>query len=214
MIYSNPHFPEIDITLRRGGHINRSFDIVWYQFLLDHFDEFKDFYERYHCSLIKHQEGFFFLLSQGDILKTKILPKACMHLGLFLAFKKIDPEITRTFGKLTMEQLFQAMETMVPHEILQKVYAPKQKEAVQYSRIRDAIRNALDTLKDLQFIKITGDTIQITDAISRFMELPRHDNNPDFATREFLSMQRGVVFDIENSDESIGEKGEDDKGSD
>jgi len=207
MIFRNPYFVEIDVILRRGGHINRS-DITLYQFMCNYFEDLKSFYEKYQCVLIQHPDGFFVLLSHGGILKTRILPKTCMHLGQFLALKMLDPEMTRLSGKLTIGQLLQFIENTVPRETLQAIYAPKQRESLQYERITEEIIRALDKLKDLRFVKIAGETIKPTEAIYRFMEMARHDNHPDVATREMLTMQRGAEFIAIEDTEAQQEDGE------
>jgi hypothetical protein len=48
-------------------------------------------------------------------------------------------------------------------------------------------------LESLRFLKVQGDIIRPTEAINRFAELARHDNEPDDAAREALLLQRGVV---------------------
>jgi chromosome partition protein MukE len=205
VIFANHNFVEIDVILRRGGHVNRS-DIVLYQFLCDHYEDLRSFYEKYQCSLVQHPDGFFFLLSQGDVLRSRLLPKTCMHLGMFIALKMRDPEITRSSGKMTVKQLLQAIETSVPRETLQRIYAPKQREAAQYDRIVVEIMRALRLLEDLRFLTIKDDAIRPTEAIHRFAELARHDNDPDAAAREVLFIQRGVIFESPDTSESSPEE--------
>jgi chromosome partition protein MukE len=205
VIFANHNFVEIDVILRRGGHVNRS-DIVLYQFLCDHYEDLRSFYEKYQCSLVQHPDGFFFLLSQGEVLRSRLLPKTCMHLGMFVALKMRDPEITRSSGKMTIKQLLQAIETSVPRETLQRIYAPKQREAAQYDRIVVEIMRALRLLEDLRFLTIKDEAIRTTEAINRFAELARHDNDPDAAAREALFIQRGVIFDSPDTAEPSPEE--------
>ena len=203
-MFANHNFVEIDVILRRGGHVNRS-DIVLYQFLCDHYEDLRSFYEKYQCSLVQHPDGFFFLLSQGDILRSRLLPKTCMHLGMFIALKMRDPEITRSSGKITIKQLLQAIETSVPRETLHRIYATKQREAAQYDRIVLEIMRALRLLEDLRFITVKDEVMRPTEAINRFAELARHDNDPDAAAREVLFVQRGVIFESPDTAESPSE---------
>lgn len=193
MIYTDKQFVEIDVVLRRGGHINRS-NFVAYQFLIENYIPLKKFYEGYGCNLVQHQDGFFFLLSQGSIIRSKLLPIPCMHLGMFIALKMRDPEITSYSGRIPLRQLLQAMEASIPRETLQKVYAPKQREASADARITEEIQKALRILADLNFVQIQGEVIRPTEAIHRFAELARHNNTPDEPTKLMLAVQRGVVF--------------------
>jgi chromosome partition protein MukE len=204
MIFSNHNFVDIDVILRQGGHINRS-DIVLYQFLCANYEELRSFYERYQCSLVQHPDGFFFLLSQGSILPSRLMPKTCMHLGMFIALKMRDPEITRSSGKMTVKQLLQSIETSVPRETLQRIYAPKQREASQYERITEEIMRALRILEDLRFLVIKDSVIRPTEAINRFAELARHDNEPDPAAQEALLIQRGVMFESPDDTDTTDE---------
>lgn len=215
MIYLDKHFVGADLILRRGGHINRS-NLSFYQFLIDNFDELKGFYHGYQCELVQHPDGFFYLLSKGGLIPTKLLPMPCVHLGMFIAMKSRDPEITRSSGRISLENLLQSIETSVPREALQKVYAPKQRESSTDTRIAEEIQRALKTLAEMRFIEIQGETIRPLEAIQRFAEMARHDNNPDELSRLVLTEQRGVVFQTpdESADDELEESGEDDERTD
>lgn len=215
MIYLDKHFVGADLILRRGGHINRS-NLPFYQFLIDNFDELRRFYQGYQCELVQHPDGFFYLLSKGGLIPTRLLPMPCVHLGMFIAMKSRDPEITRSSGRISLENLLQSIETSVPRETLQKVYAPKQRESSADTRIAEEIQKALKMLAEMRFLEIQGDTIRPLEAIQRFAEMARHDNNPDGLSRLVLSEQRGVVFQIpdESTEEELEESGEGDERTD
>lgn len=215
MIYLDKHFVGADLILRRGGHINRS-NLSFYQFLIDNFDELRSFYQGYQCELVQHPDGFFYLLSRGGLIPTRLLPMPCVHLGMFIAMKSRDPEITRSSGRINLENLLQSIETSVPRETLQKVYAPKQRESSADTRIAEEIQKALKMLAEMRFIEIQGDTIRPFEAIQRFAEMARHDNNPDELSRLVLSEQRGVVFQTpdQSTEEELEESGEGDERTD
>ena len=215
MIYLDKHFVGADLILRRGGHINRS-NLSFYQFLIDNFDELRRFYQGYQCELVQHPDGFFYLLSKGGLIPTRLLPMPCVHLGMFIAMKSRDPEITRSSGRISLENLLQSIETSVPRESLQKVYAPKQRESSADTRIAEEIQKALKMLAEMRFLEIQGDTIRPLEAIQRFAEMARHDNNPDELSRLVLSEQRGVVFQTpdESTEEELEESGEGDERTD
>lgn len=215
MIYFDKHFVGADLILRRGGHINRS-NLSYYQFLIDNFDELKRFYSGYQSELVQHPDGFYFLLSKGGLIPTRLLPKQCVHLGMFIALKSRDPEITRSSGRIGLENLLQSIETSVPRDTLQKVYAPKQREASADMRITEEIQKALKTLAEMRFLEFQGEFIRPLESIQRFAEMARHNNTPDDLGRLVLSEQRGVVFQAptESADEDIEENGEEDEGTD
>lgn len=194
MIFESNKFVEVDLLLRRGGHVNRS-SLVAYAWVKDNFDELKAFYTRYGCSLSQHPDGFYCLTLLNGLIRSRLLPKTCIHLGMFIALKARDPEITRSSGWLQIPQLLQDIETSVPKETLQSVYAPGRKESVVDEKISMEILAALKILTELQFVEVNGQAIRPLESIQRFAELARHDNNPSDETRMHLVVERGVVFD-------------------
>ncbi len=210
MNYLDKRFVDVDVVLRRGGHINRS-SLVAYDWLCKNHDELKGFYANYGATLTQHQDGFFFLTAPNAKLRSRLLPKTCVHLGIFIALKARDPEITRLSGWIQTTQILHEIETTVPKDVLQQVYAPGRKESVVDDRITLAIGGALKILADLCFIEIRGDRFRPLEAINRFAEFARHDNAPDENARIRMTIERGVVFHDAGSDE---EDGEDDSGID
>jgi len=201
MIFYDEKFVGLDLLLRQGGHVNRS-NLGAYNWMCQHFDELQQFYGRYGCALTQHPDGFFFMTLKNGMIRSRLLPKTCIHLGIFIALKSRDPEITRSSGWLQISQLMQDIETSVPKETLQKVYAPGRKENVVDEKISSEIQSALKTLSDLKFIEISGQSIRPMEAINRFAELAKHNNDPSEETRLQLAIERGVVFhDAQNIDE-------------
>lgn len=205
-IINDDEFVEIDLLLRRGGHINRS-NMALYDYMCQHLPELKDFYNRYGCMLYQHPDGFFYATVKGGKLQTRLLPKSCVHLGMFIALKARDPEITRASGRISVNQLLQDIETSVPRDILQQVYAPKRREAVVDECINDELKKALKTLSEMGFIELTEMAIRPLEAIGRFAELARSNNAPNDENRLNLIVTRGVIFH-EGGDESEGEPDE------
>jgi len=192
-IFHDDKFTEVDVMLRRGGHINRS-SISSHDYMCQNFEELQKFYGRYGCSLHQHPDGFFYMTVKGGMFRTRLLPKSCVHLGIFIVLKARDPEITRSSGRIPINQLFQDIETSVPREILQQVYAPNRRDAVVDERISDEIKKALKILADLGFVEMTETAIRPLEAINRFAELARHNNEPNDEGHLTLVVQRGVVF--------------------
>jgi len=205
-IIQDDEFVEIDLLLRRGGHINRS-NMALYDYMCQHLVELKDFYNRYGCMLYQHPDGYFYMTVKGGKFQTRLLPKSCVHLGMFIALKARDPEITRASGRISVSQLLQDIETSVPRDILQQVYAPNRREAVVDECINDELKKALKTLGDLGFIELTDVSMRPLEAIGRFAELARNNNEPSDESRLNLIVSRGVVFQ-EGGDESEGDSDE------
>jgi len=210
MIFLDEKFVDADLALRRGGHVNRD-NFTLYNWVQDNFDVLSSYYANFGCRLRQHPDGFFFLVISGQKLKSRVLPMSCVHLGIFLALKARDPEITKTSGRIAVDQLLQDIETTVPAETLQKVYAPRARESQVGSRIHDEIAAGLKILADLKFIEIQNDSVKPLESIARFAEFARHDNEPDETALALLEDREGVVIaardeeDTENPDTS-GEK--------
>lgn len=193
-VFHDDQFVEIDLLLRRGAHINRS-NLAPYEFLSQNFAELEEFYRRYGCSLLQHPDGFFFMTVRGGLMRTRLLPKSCMHLGQFIGLKARDPEITRSHGRIAIVQLLKDIETLVPRETLQAIYAPGRRDATVDECISDEIMKAMKLLGDLGFIEIADKAVRPLEAISRFSELARHDNSPNDDAKLHVAIRRGVVFD-------------------
>lgn len=201
MNYLDRQFADIDLILRRGGHINRS-SLVAYEWVCNNHDSLKNFYTNFGATLEQHPDGFFFLTVSGSKLRARLLPKTCIHLGMFIALKARDPEITRTSGWLSTSQLLHDIETTVPKEILQQIYAPGRKESVIDDRVTAEINSALKILATLCFVETRGEMLRPLEAINRFAEYARHNNEPDENARIKMAIERGVIFhDAEQSEE-------------
>jgi len=80
----DPDFPELDLALRRGRHVDRD-DVAWYALLGDAQDHLEAFYRRYGCELIHKPDGYFYLLPTGDKLSRRQLASGDMLVGQALA---------------------------------------------------------------------------------------------------------------------------------
>jgi len=204
MNFLDKRFADADLILRRGGHVNRS-SLDAYEWACDNFAELKEFYSMFSAALRQHPDGFFYLSVSGAKIRSRLLPKQCVHLGIFIALKARDPEITRSSGRIAISQLLADIETTVSRDILQKIYAPKCRENIVDTRIATEINNALKVLSDLCFIELRGDSLKPLEAINRFAELARHDNAPDETARLQMTVERGVVFQDAIEDEEYEE---------
>ena len=207
MTFFDDRFVDIDLVLRAGGHINRS-NLVAFEYACQNFDALEQFYKQFGCNLRQHPDGFFCLKLQNSKIRSRLLPKSCVHLGIFIALKARDPEITRSAGRIGINQLLQDIETSVPRETLQKVYAPKRRDVSVDESISEEIHKALKTLAELRFIDLLETSIRPLEAINRFAEMARHNNVPDDDARLQMTIQRGVVFADEGEESGNGEEDE------
>lgn len=190
-------FAVVDAAFRQGRHISRH-EYKDYEFISHNFDEIERFYLAYQCRIVQHPDGFFYLLPRGDLIPTRTLPAAVMHLGQFIALKCRDPDITRTDGRIDTTALINDLETTIPADTLTKVYSRKQKEVLSGERIHEEVRRALRMLADLRFVRLEGEDIVPTEAIARFMELARHGNEPSEQAAIAMQAMRGVVLEAED----------------
>ena len=79
-------FPDLDLALRRGRHIDRE-DTLWYTFLVDAQALLEAFYRRFGCELIHPADGYFYLLPTGDKLGRRHLSVPEMLVGQALTHK-------------------------------------------------------------------------------------------------------------------------------
>lgn len=207
MAFFDERFVDIDLVLRAGGHINRS-NLVAFEYACQNFDVLEQFYRQFGCNLLQHPDGFFCLKLQGSKIRSRLLPKSCVHLGIFIALKARDPEITRSAGRIGISQLLQDIETSVPRETLQKVYAPKRRDVSVDESISEEIHKALKTLADLRFIDLLETSIRPLEAINRFAEMARHNNAPDDDAKLQMTIQRGVVFTEDGEETGNGDDDE------
>lgn len=206
MIFHTKEFVEVDLILRRGGHVNRT-NFSLHEWICQEYDTLSPFYSNYGCSLRQHPDGFFFLVSSGKKLKTRVLPKPYVHLGIFLALKARDPEITKTSGWIAIEQLLQDIQTTVPRETLRNVYAPRSSESLVNKRIGEEIRNGIKLFAELKFIEIRENALKPLEAIGRFAELARYDNTPDEIAKDRLELECGVALHIDDDEDFEDDKG-------
>ena len=196
MIFLDDAFPELDVTLRRGAHVNRD-DYERFQFLVQHYELLARFYSKFGSRLIQHPDGFFFLLSQGGSIPQRLLSKAVMHLGMFIALKARDPEITRASGKIPIAALFREISTSITPELLAKIYAPKQREASVDAKIKEELERSIKVLSELGMITLEKGWVTPRQSIRRFAEFARHSNAPGEVALQVLQLQKGAILIVD-----------------
>ena len=107
-----------------------------------------------------------------------------------------DPEITRTSGRIEVNQILKTIDTMVPREIQKAIYSPNTRESNTDKSIGDEVRKALRQLADLRFIRFVAgsETIVLAESINRFAEIARYDNDIEETKKIILQFTRGVSF--------------------
>src|SRR2546428_245413 len=96
-VIRDPLFPELDVALRQGRHIDRD-EADRYAFLLDAQTHLEIFYRRYGCELMHASDGYFYLLPRGDQLGRRHLTAGEMLVGQVLALMYLEPSAVQAGG--------------------------------------------------------------------------------------------------------------------
>lgn len=171
-------FPEIDVRLRRGHHLDREQDRAAYGLLQRHEEAVVAYYRRYRCELLHHADGFWMLAPQGSqgqsVLRTRQLSRGQMMVGLALARIMIDPTSIQEEWQVSRERLSTTLEALfgTAEEIL-KVAEPQVRphnRITATKRVQEAVDRALHDLSALGFVsKVSDDRYRLRPALARFL---------------------------------------------
>lgn len=174
-------FPELDLALRRGRHIDRD-DSVWYALLVDAQDHLEAFYRRYGCELVHKSDGYFYLLPTNDWLGKRHLSAAEMLVGQALALLYLDPGTVETGGLVGREQVLSHLAGVVGSDVLVRTLNPKRKrydERVAAETVRSKVSDALRRLATLGFVDLAIDgRYRVRSSLLRFAEPLRGSGAP------------------------------------
>ncbi len=203
-------FPEVDLALRRGRHIDRD-DTAWYGFLIDAQSLLEEFYARYGCDLVQRADGYFFLLPTGDRLRKKHLSTGAMLVGQALALLYLDPATAGLGGLVTKDQLLAQLDGVVGTDALIRSFNPKRRrydERVAQETVRKKVAVEVRRLAGFGFVELVADgQIRLRPALLRFAEPVRGLADPAEALAKLVAsgeiqLTEEPTMDSEDSDES------------
>ncbi|MDA8306557.1 MAG: chromosome partition protein MukE [Deltaproteobacteria bacterium] len=202
----DPLFPGIDHRLRTGGHIDMD-DIRSYEFLLQAEPLLQVFYEGYDCRLVNGQEGYFYLLSEGDLLGRRRLSGAEMLVGQVLALLRMDPAYLKKAGQIPIEQILSHLEMLLGRQKLAEVLAPRTRgrdAETDNRKIREAVDKAINGLARLGFILIdrASESVIPARSIARFTEPVRDAREMSAALEELIKLGEVELDDEEQQNEN------------
>src|SRR5688572_3936995 len=167
------HFPEVDLALRRGRHIDRD-DVEWFGFLSDAADVLEPFYKRFGADLVYRSDGFYYLLPTGEKLAKRQLGIAEMLVGQALTLLYLDPATVEQGGRVTREQVLGHLATVMGTDALVRALNPKRRrydERVAQETVRSRVADALRRLSALGFVDAIGaEELKLRPALLRFAE--------------------------------------------
>ncbi len=170
---ADEHFPDVDLSLRRGRHIGRD-DGTAYDYLVDAQALLEGFYRRYGCELVQQSDGYFYLLPSGDRLGRRQLSAGEMLVGQTLALLYLDPVTLQHGGLVAREALLQRLSGLLGVEALVRTLSPRKRkydERVAAETVRAQVGEALRRLADLGFVDILDEArLRLRSALMRFAE--------------------------------------------
>jgi chromosome partition protein MukE len=171
-VVRDPLFPEVDLALRRGRHIDRD-DGDSYVFLSDAQAQLEQLYRRYGCELVMQTDGYFYLLPSGDKIARRHLNAGEMLVGQTLALQALDPTTIQTGGVITRDQLLARLGSLVSDRDLARALEPRRRrfddERVVHETIRKRVAEAVRRLVALGFVDLLDDEhLRLRSALFRF----------------------------------------------
>jgi chromosome partition protein MukE len=167
------HFPEVDLALRRGRHVDRD-DAAWFGFLADAADLLEPFYRRFGAELVYRADGYYYLLPTGDRLAKRQLGVAEMLVGQALTLLYLEPATVEQGGRVTREQVLGHLAAVMGTDALVRALNPKRRrydERVAQETVRARVTDAVRRLAALGFVEALGaEELKLRPALMRFAE--------------------------------------------
>ena len=201
-------FPELDVDLRQGCHIDRE-EADRYAFLLDAQAHLETFYQRYGCELMHTSDGYFYLLPTGDRLGHRHLTAAEMLVGQVLALVYLDPTTVQARGLVGHEQLVARLVALVGERELIRSLNPRRKkydERVAQETVRLEVGKALRGLCRLGFVEqLDGEQLRLRAPLLRFAEPVRGLEDRATALERLVSEGKVTTAPAVDEDEAEDE---------
>jgi chromosome partition protein MukE len=199
------HFPDVDIALRRGRHVDRE-DIAWYSLLIDAQEHFEPFYRRFGCELVHASEGYFYLLPTAERLGRRHLSVPEMLVGQTLALLYLDPATLQQGGAVTRAHVLSHLASVLGSEALTRALNPKRKrmdERAAEEQVRGKFAEALRRLAALGFVDLLeADGVKLRAALMRFAEPVRGQGSSVEALEQLVARGELVLGTGDAEEES------------
>ncbi len=195
-VIRDPLFPDVDLALRRGRHIDRE-DGDSYAFLSDAQTHLEPLYRRFGCELVMQSDGYFYLLPSGDHLSRRHLSPGEMLVGQTLALQSLDPTTVQTGGVVTRDQLLARLGSLVSDRDLARALEPRRKRFDDERKVHEIIRNrvaqAIRQLAALGFIDLVDqDHLRLRAPLFRFADPVRTRQDLNAALERLIASGHAV----------------------
>jgi len=189
-VITDPLFPSLDQRLRKGFHVD-SDDIAEYELLEIAADRLEAFYAGYECRLVHGPEGYWYLLSEGDLLGYRRLNLAEMLVGQVLALMRMDPAWLSETGWIPRTKMLETLENLLGRERLGAALAPRRSGRDHHAderKIREAVDKAIRGLEALGFLRLRAETGELLPrrSLMRFVGPVRDSADPADALRQLI----------------------------
>ena len=206
-------FPDVDLALRRGRHIDRE-DNLWYTFLVDAQALLEAFYRRFGCELTHPTDGYFYLLPTGDKLGRRHLSVPEMLVGQALTLLYLDPATLQSGGVIKRADALSHLAAVMGSDALTRAFNPKRKrvdERVAQETVRGKFAEALRRLAALGFVDLLdAEALRLRPGLLRFAEPVRGRGSPAEALERLVARGELVLGDGALDIDDEGEESEED----
>jgi chromosome partition protein MukE len=212
-VVMDPSFPELDLALRRGRHVDRD-DLAWYTLLTDAQHHLETFYRRFGCELVHRSDGYFYLLPTGDLLSRRQLAPGDMLVGQALALLYLDPATVERAGRITAEDVVAQLVIVLGSDGLIRAFNPKLKrrydERIAQKNVRTQAGSAIRHLASLGFVDLAEDgNLKLRPSLLRFAEPVRGMSAPAEALARLVALgEVALVTDAGGEPDEPGEEPE------
>ncbi len=197
-------FPDVDLALRRGRHVNRD-DGEWYAFLVGAQAHLEAFYRRFGCDLVHRTDGYFYLLPTGERLGRRHLSVAEMLVGQALTLLYLEPSSVEHGGVVTREQVLAQLAGVMGSDALVRALNPKRRRfdpRVAEENVRKRVAEALRRLAALGFVEAVEEArVRLRPALLRFAEPARGGATPEKELERLLSSGEFALRDPDDDPE-------------
>jgi chromosome partition protein MukE len=215
-VVQDPVFPEVDLALRRGRHIDLD-DTEWFAFLAEAQTFLEAFYRRFGCELCKAPDGYFYLLPSGDRLGRRQLSRGEMLVGQALALMYLDPATVKAAGVVPAAQLLELLGSLVGQDRLIVTLnfrkRPPKDARIAEETARKEVAKALRGLERLGFVEcLPEDLLRLRAPLMRFADPVRGLTDPARALARLIERGEVAVEDAEPDEDDVN--GEESNGLD
>ena len=213
-VVSDELFPDLDLALRRGRHVDRE-DNLWYTFLVDAQALLEAFYRRFGCELMHPADGYFYLLPTGDKLGRRHLSVPEMLVGQALTLLYLDPATLQSGGVIKRADALSHLAAVMGSDALTRAFNPKRKrvdERVAEETVRGKFAEALRRLAALGFVDLLdSDSLRLRPGLLRFAEPVRGRGSPAEALERLVARGELVLGEGGGDDDDDEQRDEPDE---